>query len=270
MSDWIHLKDNTWAHDRAVMGKEESYTHKRWTETKSDWRWYWEQGLEHPCVSVTTILGCIVTKRDKEFLMSQGMKVKSMMERAGKIGTDYHKFKEDYDRGRKQGKKGSNKGFADMLRIQNNWEEAQELEVLSLEQSMIDPELGIAGTADKIVRCNGRVELWDYKTGSSWEYSVKASWQLCVYAIMAEKLLGMPPIEAVRVVHCDLKTGVFNPKGRLIEAKESIDGCYNSFMHLFAAWKAYNHTSLLRYGIRDPVDYKTVYKWPVNKVFNKE
>jgi len=239
---------------------------KRWTEKKTDWRWYMEPGLDHPCVSVTTVLGWPCSKGFKEFLMSKGFQSQQIANTAAKKGTEYHKLKEDYDRGRKQGKKGTN-DMADMLRQQNKWESEQDIEIISLEQAMLDPELGIAGTADKVVKCNDRIELWDYKTGSGWKYDVKASWQLCVYARMAKKLFGVD-VEAVRVVHCDLKNGKFNPKGRIIEAKESIDGCYNSFIHLFNAWKAFHHTTLLRYGIRDPVDYKKVYKWPKEKVFN--
>jgi len=269
------IKDTTWAKDILIFKDSEGRTVKRWTDTKRDWRWYWRDDLEHPCVSVTTVLGMIKNKKFIEWVgricaqQRHPDAYKWVADAAAKKGTEMHEVLENYDLGIKQGKKGSADVHQDMLRQYIEWENDQQLETLMLEQSMIDPELGIAGTVDKIVVCNGCRELWDYKSGGSWKYDVKASWQMATYAAMAAKLHKLH-IQRLRVLHTDLKTGVFNPEGRIIQSRKSIEGCFDSFKHLFTVWKRYNHTTLLRYGIHDPVDYSTVYKWPIEKVFDLE
>ena len=253
----------------------------RATDKYTDYRWYYRYGDPHPCISLTSVLSWIGKSDLLEWVgrvcaqKKHPEAYKWVRDKAGKLGTEYHKLAEDRALGRPistghEGKKESNNSVINVFQKQVAWEETQDIEDILVEQWLVDPELGIGCTGDRLAIVNGVVEVWEYKTGgwlpSGARRDTKATWQAAVCAIQAEKLLRVPKVQALRILQCEIKTGKFNPKGIYVPRRKSIEGCYKSFLHLFQAWKAFHYSYLLK-GIPDPFKEDRVYKWPQPKIF---
>lgn len=98
---------------------------------------------------------------------------------AADIGTALHKFTERVDKGKPLGEIPI-EAVADIAAYQ---EATQGIEWAGIECFRVHDEWKIAGTADRIGRRNGRMMVWDIKTGSI-DYPHKMAMQLAMYARM--------------------------------------------------------------------------------------
>jgi hypothetical protein len=98
------------------------------------------------------------------------------------LGTALHKFTERLDRGEKFRIPPE---YAADLAAYHKVKELGKIETRPdfIERIMITPELGVAGTTDRIVRVEGRVIIADLKTGTDLKYAWgKIAIQLAIYA----------------------------------------------------------------------------------------
>ena len=83
-------------------------------------------------------------------------------------------------------------------------------EILQNEQNYISPEMGWAGTIDRVIRMDGKLILLDIKTsGSIWP----AYWlQLAAYRQLLLQVGGIS-VDAVAILHLNAKTRTEGKKG---------------------------------------------------------
>lgn len=186
--------------------------------TFQDARFYFdEEGNYLP--SITTILSAY--PKGPEYYMwlkKVGMDADEIRDDAGKRGSTVHHLTELYDEGQEVSLFND---FGGMNFTMSEWSmfekyvafsEKYKPENILMEQTIMCPSLGVAGTVDRIIELNGRKILIDIKTSSSiWE----SYWlQLAGYKKIVEKELQLQ-VDQVGVLWLNAKTRTEGKNGAI-------------------------------------------------------
>jgi hypothetical protein len=214
-------------------------------------RWYMEDGMQYPCISVTSVLGLIVPDGLKEwFIRTEAWKVNDITEVAGQKGTDIHNILEEISKGNKVEVP---EKWRDLINKYHEYiSKFDEFEVLEVEKAVYHKEYGYAGRVDLIVKVNGKVEVWDWKTG---RMSVHSGWQLGAYKLALEDYYDYK-IDGMRVISVSHR---MNKVEDLVY--KHFDFCTNAFLKALDVFRAEYFNVLVR-GVNVP-DTKERLKFPI-------
>ena len=177
--------------------------------TMLDGRFYFpEEGTAIP--SVTTILSAYPKGAAfYEWLKKNGEDSDNIRDEAGRKGTRVHDLTERYDRGEEVSLMDNDGEFGvSMIEwgMLEKWIEFRDRfnpEINEIEVNILNQEIGIAGTRDRIITLNGKRLLVDIKTGT---YIGKEAWlQLAAYR-QIDGLNGLPLYDGIAIMHLNAKT----------------------------------------------------------------
>lgn len=217
-------------------------------------------GMWYP--SVTTILG-IIDKgvQFREWLMNTGRNADYITTKAMEQGSLVHGLVErflinsdssincvTYDAEGKETHSFSKEAWGMLARFVEFYKKVKP-ELIAVEQSLSDPDLGFGGTIDLIAKFNGLTWLLDIKTGSYLydEYDL----QLSAYAIMWNKIFPDYKIDKIAVIHLDAQTRT-EGKGDAVQGRgwklavigdeEKYTKDFSLFQNVFNVWRWRNPT----------------------------
>lgn len=167
--------------------------------------------------SVTTILDAF--PKDASYyawLKNNGQDSDNIRDRAAERGTAVHNLTEAYDRGEEvsllsaDGRLAFKMSEWAMLERYIDFCTRFKPEVMQCEQNYVSPELGWAGTVDRIIRMNGKTYLIDIKTSNA---IYQTYWlQLAAYRRLVEAVGGIS-VDGVGILWLNAKTRTEGSKG---------------------------------------------------------
>ena len=187
--------------------------------TLLDARFYYDKETGQFVPSVTTILEAY--PKDAAFyqwLKNNGNESDELRDKAAERGTNVHKLTERYDAGEEvsllndDGRPAFKMSEWSMFERYIDFSRRFPHDILQSEQNYISPDLGWAGTIDRIIRMDGKIMIIDIKTsGSIWP----AYWlQLAAYRHLLLEVGGVS-VDAVGILHLNAKTRTEGKKGAI-------------------------------------------------------
>lgn len=140
------------------------------------------------------------------------------------------------------------------------------LEVLGTEVPLFHDKYKYGGTCDAIVKVNGKIEVWDYKTSKKFikgkmvhKVEEKMGWQVGAYkeAIEFSNALGIIEVDGMRIINCNPKIGTIKST-----VYQHYDFCITRFLKALDVWKAFHFNLLLKKGLLNP-DTGVWHKWTI-------
>ena len=220
---------------------------------KDGFRWYQTPNeLELP--SSTTIIDCIQHKGLKNwFINSSANKVKTVQTTTADTGNLIHEYAEQIVRG--DAPKNIRHDLEYIMHEFYTWWEVfndtHDVHVSRTEQPLHCYKYGYAGTCDMVLKVDGVIEIWDWKSGS---VKVNAGWQLASYVMAYEEMFNVT-VGGMRVVQISAKYETIK------EFKyEHLEFCKRAFLHSLQAWKALYFGMLKKqkypYLLKDPFELR--------------
>ena len=183
--------------------------------------------------NVTTILGII----DKgyafnEWLKNVGHNAEIIVDRAGKFGTDFHKLVELFLTKNKvsyyqiEGDEVYKTSLWERFNIWLEFYKENKFEVVETETVVYSDEHHYAGTCDLLAKINGKLQIFDWKTGTTIGNPEKL--QMVAYMRAIEEMNGGQPIEKANLIHVPLVKP--NKKGYRITEVPNSDELFEFFL----------------------------------------
>lgn len=216
-----------------------------------DERFYTNDGIKY-FPSVTTILEVYPKGYGfNEWLKKLGFNADEELKKAGEEGTKIHDSIERYLKGEEltwvdeNGHENYTLGQWKMLLKFVEFQTTYNPEILALESSLLDEELGFGGTIDMVCRINGEIYLIDYKSSN---YIWKThELQLSAYVALWNRFNPELKIRHHRILHLKALTrgegkgGTIQGKGwQLKEFERPWRDAYKTFEHTKAIWTEEN------------------------------
>jgi hypothetical protein len=201
--------------------------------------------------SVTTILEAF--PKDAAYfkwIKEVGSDADAIRDEAGRRGSVVHQLTEEYDAGHEVSFIGQDAPKYKMLEWAMferyvDFTETHKPEIVMMEQNFASPELGYAGTIDRVIELNGKRILMDIKTSNNLHQSY---WlQLAAY----DKLLMFPHLagtDEVGILWLNAKTRTTGKNGAIqgigwqliTKSVFEIQDDWQAFLHTKSLWEALN------------------------------
>ena len=208
-----------------------------------------EDGNYYP--SATTLLEAYPKSYQLlQWMKEMGSKADEVRDNAGRRGSNVHQLTEDYDQGIEctlldlNGKPKYSLEEWNMFERYVDFSTTYTPEHSLIEQTFVSPNLGFAGTMDRVCKIEGKVYLLDIKTSNSLHNSYYL--QLAAYRELYNDLMPStaPAIEGVCILWLNAKTrttgknGAIQGKGWQLVTKDDTSKDWELFQAVQKLWHA--------------------------------